>query len=258
MTEGYMSCLSQLDIISIIIYMKRMIKNVTTDQEYASVAEAANALGVRQYEIKQHLSGEIRRVRGCLLRLIERKRKKRIVRDDLKVGVHCITNGKIYSSITQAAKIVGVQRHVMIDHLNGRRPKDIQGQKYERMQPVSKVVRNLDTGELYRSTHDAAHALGVSPGAVVHCLKGRQKTVAGVKLAYETRQAFLHGKPSPRRLIRDEQGNIYKGYTALAKAKGLTPARARVLVLREPDGVFRQRVTTRRTNDLFAPIEQET
>lgn len=113
---------------------------------------------------------------------------------------------------------------------------------------MSKNVRIVETGELFRSASDCAAILKVSTGAVVHCLKGRRKTVAGCTVVYDFVPRGFPRKPRVRRLIYDDQGRFYFSYLELARAKGITPARARTIVLRH--GIYKEP----HHNDLFGPI----
>lgn len=113
---------------------------------------------------------------------------------------------------------------------------------------MSKNVRIVETGELFRSAADCAAVLHVTTAAVVHCLKGRRKTVAGCTVVYDFVPLGFPRKPRVRRMIFDEQGRFYFTYSELAQVKGITPARARTIVLRH--GVFKEP----HRNDLFGPI----
>lgn len=116
---------------------------------------------------------------------------------------------------------------------------------------MSKSVKIVETGERFRSAADCAAVLRVTTAAVVHCLKGRRKTVAGCTVVYDGYGLILYKerKPQVRRIIYDDAGRWYEGYSHLARVKGITPARARTLVLR--DGVYKER---RPHNDLFGPL----
>lgn len=117
---------------------------------------------------------------------------------------------------------------------------------------MTKAIRCRETGEVWRSAVQTAQVLGVTPGAVVHHLKGRQPTVAGVTLEYAPDVYFKPVARSPVVLVRDDQGRLYAGYTTLARMKGVTPAKARAIALKN-GGVYRERGSV--TNDLFGDID---
>ena len=121
---------------------------------------------------------------------------------------------------------------------------------------MSKMVRIVETGEVYRSASDVAAVLGCTVGAVVHCLKGRMPTVKGVTVRYNTERTFLEPpteKPPRIRIISDTNGRRYYGYIAVAAAFGITSARARTLTIRN-NGIFPATETPRHDDDLFGPI----
>jgi hypothetical protein len=116
---------------------------------------------------------------------------------------------------------------------------------------MSKNVQIVETGEYFRSAAHCARTLGVSTGMVVHCLKGRRKTVAGCTVIY----AFVPwGSPRyscPRRIIYDDTGRWYEGYSHIARIHHLTPAKARSMTIGN-GGVFPTRKAHH--NDLFGPL----
>lgn len=115
---------------------------------------------------------------------------------------------------------------------------------------MSKNVQIVETGEYFRSAAHCARTLGVSTGMVVHCLKGRRKTVAGCTVIYAFVPKGTPRQPCPRRIIYDDLGHWYEGYSHIARMHDLTPAKARTVTMRN-GGVF---PTRKPHNDLFGPI----
>lgn len=109
-----------------------------------------------------------------------------------------------------------------------------------------KQIKNVETGKVYRSVTAAAQDIGVSPGMIVHVLKGRQYSAGGfiwryvddelpkisrtVKYAYRNRRS---------KIIRDDSGNVYESIKALSIVKGIDSKRAYYLLNRDPEFIFR-------------------
>lgn len=115
---------------------------------------------------------------------------------------------------------------------------------------MSKPVEIIETGEVCHSVADAARLLRVSISAVIQCLKGRSKRVAGCRVRYAPVPMYRPPRPhGPRRIVFDTAGKWYASYSDIARVHGLTPAKARTLTLKN-GGVF----PVPHHNDLFGPL----
>lgn len=109
-----------------------------------------------------------------------------------------------------------------------------------------KQIKNVETGKVYNSVTSAARDVGVSPGLIVHVLKGRQKSAGGYSWVYsdedmpKTIRTIKHSYRSRRgNIVRDDAGNVYDSVKSMSVAKGIDPKRAYYLLSRDPEGIFR-------------------
>ncbi|QIG75315.1 putative HNH endonuclease protein [Rhizobium phage RHph_Y52] len=228
-----------------------MIKNSTTGKVYKNAAEAAHDLSVTQKDIRLHLNGSVRSIRGNRLVYISKKRI-RIRRPHLQKPVRCIDTGRVYVSVRSAAKAHGISVDQLSRLLNGRRVSStINNVRFE-WYVMSKRVKIIETGEIFASAADCAAVLGCSVGMVVHCLKGRRKTAKGCTVEYTNVPARFDGFVKPPAAtpvaIRDAAGRLFDSYADLARFKGVTPERARAIVLKH--GYYKEP----HHHDLFGPL----
>jgi hypothetical protein len=120
---------------------------------------------------------------------------------------------------------------------------------------MSKALRLNEGGKIFRSAAACAAWLGVTRSAVTNHLKGRAPTVKGFTISYI--QSVPHRFPPathpPKRIIFGDDGRFYLTYSEVARANGITPAKARSIILSQPDGVFRMPKPKKAyTGDLFS------
>lgn len=119
-----------------------LIKNLTTGESYRTVTAAAAILTVSIKDIRMHLSGKIRRIRGQRLICIETKKpRKRRRRDDLRKPIICIETKREYVSVTSAAKQFKVSVSDLSKHLRGHRG-DVKGFTFEYLDKSKPVYMN--------------------------------------------------------------------------------------------------------------------
>lgn len=103
-----------------------------------------------------------------------------------------------------------------------------------------KEIKCIESGVIYPSAKAAADDLGVSPAAITHMIKGRTKRVNGFTFEYTGKSPGIikRGKRK-KRIIRDDAGNVYESIKSLADAKGIADHRARYIINKDRDGIFR-------------------
>lgn len=99
------------------------------------------------------------------------------------------------------------------------------------------AIKCIETGKIYQSAAAAAKAVSISPGAITHHLKGRQKTAGGYR--WEKISTITQRPQRSLRTIKDDAGNVYRSYKDLSTAKGISQNKAYRWFNSSPDGVFR-------------------
>lgn len=104
-----------------------------------------------------------------------------------------------------------------------------------------KSILRIEDGKIYRSAKEAAHDTGVTPGMIVHVLKGRSKSAGGYKFSYSDKKfpsrSGKIGTTRKGRPVYDCEGRQYPSLTRIALAKGIPVWKAQHLINR--DGVIR-------------------
>lgn len=103
----------------------------------------------------------------------------------------------------------------------------------------NKEVRCIETGQLFPSAASAAAHFECSHSLMGHVLSGRQKTAKGYHFEYTGRHTGTATRVRKKRIIRDDNGVQYDSIKALADAKGLTDYRARYIINKDREGIFR-------------------
>lgn len=126
-----------------------------------------------------------------------------------------------------------------------------------------KEIKCVENGKIYPSAKAAADDLGVSPAAITHMIKGRSKRCKKFTFEYTGRPSGIikRGKRK-KRIIRDDAGNIYESIKSLADAKGIADHRARYIMSKDREGIFRnvrlqEMVETRRAVVRVIPGESK-
>lgn len=90
------------------------------------------------------------------------------------IWVMCNETGEVYSSLSEAAKVLGVDVRRMSDHILGRRSfvggkytfSVVQAPKYR-----TRKVLVQETGEVFQSISEAARVYGVDRAQLSRCIK---------------------------------------------------------------------------------------
>lgn len=91
-----------------------MIKNLENGEVYMNATHAAYALSVTSKDIRLHLNGSVRNIRGAKLKYVRApKKRKKHTRPDLQKPVECVENGRVYISVKSAARQFKVKPCVM-------------------------------------------------------------------------------------------------------------------------------------------------
>jgi hypothetical protein len=117
-------------------------------------------------------------------------------------GYYCV--GTTYKTLNVhtiiAATFHGPNSHMVVDHIDGNklnnraenlrwvtsRINSLDAHYRKKIPRTAKPVRNLDTGETYRSVTAAARAVGINSAAIWYAVEGRTNTSAGYRWAYIT------------------------------------------------------------------------
>jgi hypothetical protein len=132
------------------------------------------------------------------------KRGKPIGGKKLNSAGYCVV-GTTYKTLSVhaiiAATFHGPNSHMVVDHIDGNKLNNradnlrwvtssinsLDAHNKSKAPRIAKPVRNLDTGETYRSVSAAARAMGVNSAAIWYALEGRTNTSAGYRWEYVSR-----------------------------------------------------------------------
>lgn len=231
-----------------------------TRKKYNTIREAATDLNVSYTDMQFHIAGKLKQIRGCTVEKVSDVKPinhRKTTKPALRKRVKNTENGHIYASLTIAAQTIGVSISALQQHVVRRKPQRIRGATYDYHEPVEKMkqVRCIETGTVYQSVRAASADTGVTENQVVHVLKGRTRRAGRWSFCYDDAHDVTMNRPSrsrqssPRRIVFDDSGRWFLGFAELARAKGITAARARTLVLRDEEGIYR-------CHDLFAPLKR--
>lgn len=188
----------------------KAVIDVDSLEVFDSATAAAHAIGTSQGNVSAVCNGTRTSARGRrFLYLMDYETGLRPRQNRNKgrgatraKSVICLDDGKIFGTITEAARAYGVSNSHIVsvcrghrgqaggrkfaylsDHESGQTPKFEQrrsGGAHYRARPVI----CLDTGERWDTGSLAAQAMGLSPGAITAACKGRNKTAGGKRWAY--------------------------------------------------------------------------
>ncbi len=173
---------------------KKPVRCVETRTVFPTIAEAAKAVGTNSRTISSALNGqsftaagfhwEFADGRSANIRLEE-------TRKPMKKPVRCIETGVIYESIAQAAKTFGLCSTTIGHAANGKYEKacgfhwefvDEQSHKPCKKNPQQKrgkVVRCIETQEIFQTVNAAAEHVSISGATIGRAANGKIKTAAG-------------------------------------------------------------------------------
>lgn len=189
----------------------KKVIDLTTNTTYNSLKEAAEAMGVHLSAISLVVRGKTKTCKGHRFSFVEES--KPITTEDftpihVKVKatrefprakkVKDITTGKVYDSITEAAKDLGVHRSSVGYAANGnikackkhvfRFVDDLPTESHHVAKKYAikkgKTVLCITTGEVYKSCQEAAIANNLSYASVHSVCYGRQSSHNGLAFCY--------------------------------------------------------------------------
>ena len=189
---------------------RKPVRCVEDNRVFPSQRDAANAYDVCESSLCNVLHGKQVTVGGFHFEYAD-KRPSETRKNKLKKSVRCIETGIIFSTVTEAAKAVGINSRTISSTLNGHsftaggfhwefadgRPSNIRPE--ETRKPKKKSVRCVETGVVYESIAQAAKAFGVYSTTIGHVANSQnKKTACGFHWEFIDEQSHKPYKGNPQ------------------------------------------------------------
>lgn len=168
-------------------------------QEYKSIIEASEILGISKSSISSVLRKEINKTKGLKFRYLSKPRKYNYM--SLRRKKICCSNGMVFNSITEAAKhfskIYGSEKtHTLLTNISDccrKRQKLVRGHQFWffgedkpelKHKKRGKPIFCLNNNKVYESTTQASKELNLCFKQISGVLRGIQKTCHGYKFRF--------------------------------------------------------------------------
>lgn len=172
----------------------RKVRCVETGEIFSSIKAAAESYNLKPPNISAVLAGKSKMCGGYHWEYVDGQAPQhRPEKFHRKMGkpVRCIETGIVYESVSKAAEAFGVSDSAIGNAANGKREKscgchwkffdgELPPLCEEEHQTISpKLIRCIETGEIFNTLREAAEHVGISTAAISHNLHDRTKTAGG-------------------------------------------------------------------------------